>query len=99
MALTAAPGTVHGVRASHLDALDAVTELVDDTGALVAERERESVDVLLRGQVHDEPVRVAQAGGGDLESDLPRSRLGNVDLDDLGTLADLAVLDGLHDSS
>jgi hypothetical protein len=37
-----------------------VARVVDDARALVAEREGQAVDVLLAGQLHDEPVGGAQ---------------------------------------
>ena len=95
-ALPAAPRSVDRVRAADLDALDTGAELVDDARTFVAEGERQSVDVLLGRQVHDEPVGVAEPRGGHLQTDLAGTGLRDVDLDDLGTLADLAVLDSLH---
>jgi hypothetical protein len=62
--------------------VDALAQLIDDTGSFVTERERQSVDVVLFGEAHDERVGVAHAGGGDLHLDAAGSRFGRLNLDD-----------------
>ncbi len=96
VAATAAPRAVDGVRGTDLHALDTFAELVDDAGALVSEGQGQAVGVLLLRQVHHEPVRVAQARRGHLQTYLAGAGVGFFDLDDLGSLADLAVLHSLH---
>ena len=83
-AVAAPPRAVDGIRSALVDAGDAGADRGDDTCALVAEGERQAVNVSLGGQAHDELVRVADAGGGDLEQDLARAGLGGGDVDDLG---------------
>src|SRR5690606_12937953 len=96
VAVAAAPRAVDGDGGADLEPGDALAELVDDAGALVAEGERQPVDVLLLGQAHDERVGVADAGGGDLQTHLAGAGLRGLDLHDLRCGADRAVLQCLH---
>src|SRR5690606_33048209 len=69
----APPRPVDRDRGADLEARDALTELVDDAGSLVSERQRQPVPaglVGLGGQTHEEGVGVAHPGGRHLDPDL-----------------------------
>ena len=95
----AAPGPVDRDGVAPLEPVHPRAGLLDPAGVLVAERERDRVRQRSLRPLHHVEVRVAGAGAADLDQDLARPRLGNVDVEEPWGLLPLQQAVGLHSAS